>query len=960
MSDYFTNVNRNSVGQQPLNVGQSQKVVGPNKGGGKAPGSEIGKSNAKSMKTAQQIWANSVNEFVEANKDIAGSDKAAGAFMERGNDDGSRRSSISSQVSMQSDSSQFSGLPEAKEDILGPNELVKVDKPLDEPKQFLPGQGKIDENVNLDRTNQKFEDNFSKLEQILANENKDAPSKPINPKQSKLDDMIAELEQMAKDHQPLPEKSKKEVFDESLAKRTSITPSMLKNARKNKLKELPVYLCARPLETSPPGFKGKGLHGFVAIGQPGKANVKGAKVFSYGSDDMTTSLKLDSKKVDKLAKDITRVPYTDNKNKTHYDEHPTFTDDAIASFRRMAQKGAKFHNMADFHRQYYAERMAHEERNHPDLVARKEGADQRKEEMERLTKAYKTLPKNTDRQTKNAARKAMRDAQGAYRRPIRKANAMRVVLHGQIAKDAIAVFKAFKKTDGSVSGALSNSVLRGWQPAGADDPGNKNLANTDANIFEKPGAENQPGVEFRQQHGVKATDVIEAQRRQWMADNYLDDKAGGLAGNGLAPELCNKIEPFNLTQTVEEVEAELDTAIAKSNQNLKMGKYAPITEGDKEAVAFGLDSKAIRDKRRYSPLLVVKNERKGGLFRLLTYLKRKFRSKKSQLRNEGNCNAAAGSLIRLAAQQGAKRHNPVGGDRQHGISQDVLWNPTPNLKPKPQEKTEFVGTGKQMPGVAPPKADQDQIDIEQKEQMDELGLENVDQLREHENIAAFKPDSRRLMDVTKREVEELRQGARSLNMALHDLDLTSELMDKYAPKPSMFHRRERFQDVRDGMNDLKTALYSGENAAIRKYAGKAAEAAGAFHETRMDEHFKKNGQEFDSSTRNTNELEALVSIDGAPSGERKMLLANSLRTTANRIVEERQKLIDNLEHTLAKPAISKIEEQKLLIGAELLSRIDGSDDALEDLTERAIEKVKQSRAADPKDDPESNRRGTVV
>ncbi len=784
MVDRFTNINRNSLSQQPLNIDPNERVGVQQNQPHQGPGSVIGQEYARSVKTAQQIWENSVHQFVQDNQGQAG---AAGSHIERDAD------------------------------------------PVDN-------------------------------------------------------------------------------------RRAAITPSMLKDARKNKLKELPVFLCARPLAGNNAMVKGKGLHGFVAIGQPGMANVKGAKVFSYGADDRTSSFKFNSNVVDKLENAKQKIKEDDRFGNTVEVERPIFSKEAIESFRRMALKHENFHSFADFHRAYYADRMEHEENNNPTILKGKQGIGDLKANYERLKRDYENLPDNVDKKTKKEARKNMRTARTKYRTPLVGANFTRHSLRNAINEDAVKAFETLQKTGkDSSGGGLPGDALRGWQPGPKDGSGHQTLANSDVDLFEKKDAHSKPGVKFEQQHGVKATDVIEVQRQQWMADNYRDEKAGQMAESGLAPELLEDLALDDPTKELGDTKADFDENLAKTKRKLKTGKYAPITDGDKDATSFGKDARAIRDKRTYAPLLVVKNEKRGLVFLIASFFKKVFRSKASKLRNEGNCNAAAGSLVRMAARRGGKRIEADGGKHQHGLSKDVLWNPTPNLRREPQTQTEFVTTGKQRPQLDP----------------------NQDE------IVASGPDSGRLMDVTGREVQELRESVRSINQAYRDLHETNDLMNSYAPKPKF--RQERFQAVRDGMKGFMAAIQSGDDEDIREAANKASKAASDFHETRMDQYFKKKGKEFDSSSQNIQELRSRASK--GPSGERKMLLSNSIKSSTKTLRDERRKLIENMEHTLSKPEISDVEAQKLLIGAKLLAGVIFPDAAIDDLVERAQAKVREARAA---------------
>lgn len=960
MTDHFTNINRNAMAPQPLDIGQNQKVGGPGKGSGKAPGSVIGQGNGKSLKTAQQIWKNSVAKFLEANQGAEDADRASGVYIENSTDPVSKKEVEQRRGSMEFGSFDFSMLDDNKEDIPYLSDKASDVGSSEEPKLFEPNKLQIDQRkVSTSGTGDDLSTSGDEdvKERDVDLDKIDGNAKP-GPKNNKLDNLFAELQKMAAENEPVPEMTKKEQYDKAVASRRKITPSMLQKARKKKLKELPVYLCSRPLNNNIPGMKSMGLHGFVAIGKPGMAKVKGAKVFSYGADQATASIKLDGKKIDKLAEAKIKIKVEvdqpkdpdnpddvkDKKPKFIYEERDVFKPEAIASFRRLAASKKKFHNAAEFHRAYYAERMAHEEANNPNLLRAKTGNEERKLEAERLDQEYKDLLKTKpDKKTKLAAKEARKKARLAWREPLQTANITRLALHKAIAHDAEAAYQLLTKhKGGSDSSGLPGDALRGWQPT----TGSSNLANADADLFDEAGAEAKPGVEFRRQHGIKATDVIEAQRQQWVADQYRDEKAGGVLGAGLAPELSEPVNVFDVNREHEEVAQDFQDLQDAARKNLVDRKYAPITEGDKTNTIYGLESKAIRDTRSYSPLLVVRKERKGFLLGLLSYFKRKFQSKKSKLRNEGNCNAAAGSLIRLAAQRGGKRIQPEGGKRQHGISRDVLWNPTPNLRPEPQKRTEFVSTGKRMPDI--------------KEDISELDLDSVSEAPSKDEIAAFKPDSARLKDVTVREVNEFKQGLKALNSAYHALHETKNMMDDYAPKPSMRRKPERFQAVRDEMHVLMLALEAGNDKLIRQAAGDAAKAADTFHETRMDEYTKKTRKVFDSSSANVSELRALVSLEGAHSGKKKMLLANSVKQAASSFLEERQKLIDNMEQTLAKPAISDIEAQKLLIGAEMLSRITLPDEALADLGERALERVITEREAGRISNPTDNGRGSIV
>ncbi len=722
------------------------------------------------------------------------------------------------------------------------------------------------------------------------------------------------------------------------AQRTAITPSMLKDARKNKLKELPVYLCSRPLAGTNVLVKGKGLHGFVAIGQPGLADVKGAKVYSYGADERTGSFKFSSQIAEKLADAKETIKEHDALGNVKDVEKPVFSPAAIESFKRMASKHDKFHSFADFHRAYYVDRMNYEELHNEVLLDGKTGIAERKANYERLKKEYENLPKDVNKDVKKEARRKMRAARTAYRSPVVTANMARKNLRYAINEDAVNAFATLKKgAKGSSSGGLPGDALRGWQPDAKDITGDQNLASADVALFEKPGAQSEPGVEFKRQQGVKATDVIEAQRQQWAADNFRDEKAGRVAELGLAPELLEEISILDLTKEPQDIASEFDASLVKSKSKLERGKYAPITDGDKEATAFGKDARAIRDRRTYAPLLVVKNEKRGIGFRILSFFKKVFRSKASRLRNEGNCNAAAGSLVRMAAKRGGKRIQAEGGKHQHGLSKDVLWNPTPNLRQDPQKQTDFIATGSRPPGM----------DID-------------DELPGQHEISASRPGSERLLDVTQREIEELKESARAINQAFRDLQETGDLMERFVPKPHMHFKRERFQDVRDAMSGLMVAIESGDENAISKASDQASKAAGDFHETRMDQYFEKNDKAFDSSSRNLQELKARVSIKGTSSGDRKMLLANSAKNNVETLRKARQNLIDNMEHTLSKPKISDVEAQKLLIGAQLLANLNFPDEAFDDLVDRAQDKVEQARASGQENSPDVSRQGTIV
>ncbi len=505
-----------------------------------------------------------------------------------------------------------------------------------------------------------------------------------------------------------------------------ITPDHLKAVN---LSKLPVYMVARGMGD---GSGKRRMHGFVAIGFPG---YRGAKVYSYGSTNRHSQVKLDRTAL-KAVKDA--------QNKWG---QPLFINDTQQALRNMRKnapgKSPVYRTFQDFHRAFYIEQMRIDQQNND--------------------------PKSM---TPEAYKKHVLFMQNWVNREALKLHDLLYGKHERSSGIGSGSVSASTSGIGSVSGNASSSggVRYGMEqnrpqmatelyqttvtqkdlkyPLPEDlDGGNgdakkanqykkkqipargMSLAEQDARFFENPDAHDH--VTLKPVKDVQATDVIEAQRQQWTAQNFLDEKARILDQSTLAPELALPLKDVNIPdndddakkKAAQELKQAFETQLKLAEDYYKEKSYAPVQPGplkksdpnkihprdnqlqsdlvkDPAMPVYagpgdnspGLSKAATHNKRRYK-VAVVTPKKENDFSKKVSFLAKWTPISKNRLANDGNCNSAAGSLLRNAARLRGKEIDVQGGPHQHGHSKDILWNPIPNFKRPQQTQEEFVAQG---------------------------------------------------------------------------------------------------------------------------------------------------------------------------------------------------------------------------------------------------------------------------
>ena len=412
-----------------------------------------------------------------------------------------------------------------------------------------------------------------------------------------------------------------------------ITPKMLKTAQ---LKKVPVYMAARNLENK----KTPNVHGFVAIGRPGQ---RGAKVFSHGTVDMHREFTLTMDSFKAL-------------RKKHDDGRDVFTSQCRRSLMLMlTQHGGSerlhFKSFQDFHRLLFITEMQ-------DFKDRYDPNDKEKfpnpGDYERTLKHWQYRINAEAHNIYNvltADPSCSGDSDGSDLRYVTPS--------GKYTTEEEGIFFKHPTGDESVDEF-------GFGPPGTkythDINDKVNLAELDARAFESPDAKKK--LTLNEQKSLKATDVLEAQQTQSLRRNFMDEKTRMIDGLGLAPEL---IEPMRSEQDIQKFSQ-------RAQSRLDEDQYAPVHSG-----GDAMKKDDIHAARRYKTILTLKN-----IKRFFKNLPQIFSKSKKRIATPGNCNSAAGSLLRYAGRMRGQKVSVKSGFWQHGVNTDVHWDPTPNLKHKPQ------------------------------------------------------------------------------------------------------------------------------------------------------------------------------------------------------------------------------------------------------------------------------------
>ncbi len=787
-----------------------------------------------------------------------------------------------------------------------------------------------------------------------------------------------------------------------------ITPEHLKSAN---LKKLPVYMAARALGAAIPNEKARRLHGFVAIGQPGLGNAgkagKGAKVFSYGSTAIHSAVRLDKSMAKKIAGDL-RI----SKN----------VRDAVTRLQAKAPGGTlKFDTFQDFHRALYCEVM----RADRDRMDRNNMSEDGYKQHIRFTHGVvnddaaklHALLHAKFRQSSGSG-DASSGGAGRYGMEQNRSDVSDEKYKPKITQKKIDPKFVTKFDDVDNDGkATVNSYEQNPTKIKQSDK----LAEQDARFFESPNYDKY--LTLNAADDVNATDVIEAQRQQWAAQNYLDEKARVTDQMLLAPELAL---PYNEDVDIEDFMDMIDDRIELAESYLNEKSYAPIVPKnvkswkdmdhtkvhqrnpmpspqdaampDVNKSGDGLSKAKTHDKRRYKGVLVVP-KKENDLSKWASRLAKYTPMSKNRLPNDGNCNAAAGSLIRLAGHLNGQKVDVRGGAHQHGHSKDVLWNPTPNFTRPQQDKTEFVGDdddGGRIAGSdienddassvissdddyysnSPNPAKQQEQNIDDRGQGVRGGFEkgfNFDAIGDQpdigpiddndnapeqikqpsvepqqpapQGIKAGAPENliqaNALEATTRREIETMKNQAAALNNAYKNLQEADALMAKYAPKPKFRLFKEKFQIVRDTMKNAMAAARRGDHSAMSRGFDRLGAAAAGFKKNRLAK-FNRDagGRDTDIRVHSLENLKTRLDrkYKSQNSGIKKMLIADFVTESAHSLRSARNDLTGSLLKTLSKNPkdLTAIEAEKLRVGVEMLGSISYPDKQIEALKEQAV------------------------
>jgi hypothetical protein len=406
-----------------------------------------------------------------------------------------------------------------------------------------------------------------------------------------------------------------------------IGPQALAQGRKN-LTRLPVYLAARALDDGPSAVR---AHGFAAIGQPG---VAGAKIFTHFVSDVHTKVVINENTLSTL------------KNYTHESAFKSGDKSLMqraflpekrfqrlqAMFDKLSKNGKlKFDSVPEFERACFMH-LTEEFLNSlgdPELGIDPHAAEDAKQQQMKVT-----LGKLTDAQ----ARKFNREVASAAKYQVQELSEHRDLLPGLF-------------TDGE---------LRQQIPSGRHPAAGVNAAELDARLFEDP--EQGDRLALNRQD-VSATDLIEANRLQMLRNSFLDEKNNQITDEVHAPQL-------NLSDRVKTADGAVklfDDMVASKPKDYETvdgtGKKMPVAD--------------IKRTRRYQ-LIHVFSRLKRWVTRGLRKLAGAITGKhvpSANIATPGNCNSAAGSLIRLAGELRGQKVKVKAGAFQHGVKVDTYWNP---------------------------------------------------------------------------------------------------------------------------------------------------------------------------------------------------------------------------------------------------------------------------------------------